>query len=52
MNIRHRIAVAEARRKTLENAPDPGAMREAFPTHPDFGKTVDLGELQRREPPH
>lgn len=50
MNIRHKIAVDEARRKTLESAPDPGAMKEAFPTHPDFGKTVDLEELQRRDP--
>ncbi|MBW4025194.1 MAG: hypothetical protein HIU92_19050 [Proteobacteria bacterium] len=50
MNIRHKIAVDEARRRTLEKAPDPGTMKDAFPTHPDFGKTVDLEDLQKREP--
>ena len=50
MNIRHKIAVDEARRKTLEKAPDPGTIKEAFSTHPDFGKTVDLEELQRGDP--
>lgn len=50
MNIRHKIAVEEARRKTLKKAPEPGTVKETFLTHPEFGKTVDLDELQRRDP--
>jgi len=48
--VRHEIAVAEARRKLEENAPEPGAMRQAFANHPDFGKVVTLQELQGRDP--
>lgn len=47
--VRHRIAVEEARRKTLERAPKPAAVRGSFETHPDFGKTVTLDELPNRD---
>lgn len=43
--VRHKIAVEEARRKTLEKAPAAGAGQEMFGTHPDFGKSVRLEEL-------
>jgi hypothetical protein len=43
--VRHRIAIDEARRKTLEKAPDAPSARALFPTHPDFGKTVNLSEI-------
>lgn len=43
--VRHKIAADEARRKTLENAPAQAAVRAAFQTHPDFGKTVRLEEV-------
>lgn len=47
--LRHKIAVEEARRKTLENAPKPTAARASFESHPDFGKTVTLDELPGRD---
>lgn len=47
--IRHEIAVDEARRETLENAPTSPAMREAFPTHPEFGRTVRLADIRERD---
>lgn len=50
LTIRHEIAVEDARRKTLENAPTPIVIREAFSTHLEFGKTVNLADLKRREP--
>ncbi|MBA3895871.1 MAG: hypothetical protein H0X36_01760 [Sphingomonadaceae bacterium] len=50
LNIRHKIAVEEARRKTNEAAPEQGAVKAAFPTHPEFGKAVDLADLQERDP--
>jgi hypothetical protein len=48
--IRHRIAVEEARRKTLENAPNTGQTRATFPTHPEFGKAVKLEDIQGTDP--
>ncbi|MDR7058769.1 MULTISPECIES: hypothetical protein [unclassified Sphingopyxis] len=43
--VRHKIAVEEARRKTLEKAPAAGSGQQMFATHPDFGKSVRLDEL-------
>jgi hypothetical protein len=43
--IRHRIAIDEAKRKTIENAPDGIKTRAVFATHPDFGKSVNLEEI-------
>lgn len=48
--IRHEIAVDEARRKAIDNAPTQDDLRDAFRTHPEFGKTVTLQDLQGREP--
>lgn len=45
MALRHKIATDEARKRTLENAPPPGAAKDAFTTHPDFGKSVRLEDL-------
>lgn len=39
--IRHESALEEARLKLASNAPEAGAMRRSFATHPDFGKAVD-----------
>ncbi len=50
IDIRHKIAVDEARRKTFDNAPDAGATKATFPTHPDFGKSVDWKEPQAGDP--
>ena len=50
LSVRHEIAVAEARRKLAENAPKPGAMKQAYANHPDFGKVVTLDEVQGRDP--
>ena len=47
--VRHKIAVDEARRKTLEKAPKADEVKAAFATHPDFGATVSLDDLSRRE---
>lgn len=46
--IRHKIATDEARRKILERAPAPDASRAAFPTHPDFGKSVKIEDVAGR----
>jgi hypothetical protein len=46
---RHRIAVDEARRTTLENASE-AAAKTSFATHPDFGKQISLEEAQSRDP--
>ena len=40
LKVRHQAAVEEARLKLSGNAPEAGAMRKAFATHPDFGKSV------------
>jgi hypothetical protein len=50
IDIRHKIAVDEARRKTFDNAPDAGTTKATFPTHPDFGKSVDWKEPQAGDP--
>ena len=50
LKVRHEIAVDEARRKLGDKSPQPGAMRQAFATHPDFGKVVPLQDIQGREP--
>lgn len=42
--VRHQIALDEARRKTLENAPAAGATQTSFAAHPEFGKSVKLEE--------
>lgn len=47
--VRHKIAVEEARRKTLEKAPTSEEVKSAFATHPDFGKTVNLEDVIRRD---
>jgi hypothetical protein len=44
--VRHKIAVTEAKRKTLEKAPTPTDVKAAFPTHPEFGKVVNLEDLK------
>jgi hypothetical protein len=46
LETRKQIAVQEARRKLTENAPDAVSIGSAFPTHPDFGKSVRIDELQ------
>jgi hypothetical protein len=46
LQIRHKIAVDEARRKTFERAPTPEKARTAFGTHPEFGKEVRLEDLK------
>ncbi|WP_292223844.1 hypothetical protein [Brevundimonas sp.] len=45
--IRRQIAIEEAKRQTLAKAPPTHATRSGFPTHPDFGKTVDLKDIQK-----
>jgi hypothetical protein len=40
LTVRHEGALEEARLKLAANAPEPGAMRKAFATHPDFGKPL------------
>lgn len=47
LDVRYRIAVEEAKRKISENAPAPATIKEAFPTHPDFGKALRLSDLHR-----
>lgn len=42
LSIRHRIAVEEAKRQTLENAPESDQIRASFATHSEFGKRVPL----------
>ncbi|MGO7133424.1 hypothetical protein AB9E06_21460 [Rhizobium leguminosarum] len=46
---RHEIAIAEARSKLESNAPAAADIRQAFATHPDFGKVVSLQDLQAPE---
>ena len=50
LNLRHKIAVDEARRKTNEAAPERGAMKASFPTHPEFGKAINLEDVKKRDP--
>ena len=38
LKVRHEAALEEAKLKLAANAPDAGAIRKAFATHPDFGK--------------
>nr|WP_314075212.1 hypothetical protein [uncultured Roseococcus sp.] len=45
--IRRDIAVAEARRDLAEKAPEAGAVRQSFATHPEFGKVISLRDLDR-----
>jgi len=47
LDVRHKIATEEARRKTLEKAPTAASTRTTFPTHPEFGKTVKFEDLTR-----
>jgi hypothetical protein len=41
LSVRHSGALEEAKLKLASNAPDPGAIRKAFATHPDFGKQAN-----------
>lgn len=45
--VRHRIATDEARTKINDNAPDAEAIKKAFATNPEFGKTVKIEDTQR-----
>lgn len=47
LKIRHEIAINEAKSKLETNAPTAGAMRQMFPTHPDFGKPVGQQDVHR-----
>jgi uncharacterized protein YacL len=47
--VRHKIAVDEARRKTIEKAPTAAAARASFATHPEFGKSVPFDPPSSRE---
>ena len=49
LSIRHKIALDEARRSTIENAPTSSTSRAAFPTHPEFGKSVNMYDLPGRD---
>lgn len=40
LKVRHEAALEEAKLKLAANAPDGGAIRKGFATHPDFGKPV------------
>lgn len=44
LETRKQIAVQEARRKLSERTPDPESVTAAFPTHPDFGKSINIEE--------
>lgn len=46
LKIRHEIAVDEARRKTLEGAPNTRMIKEAFAIQPDFGKSIPISDFQ------
>lgn len=50
LGMRHKIAVEEARRKTLDKAPTSAATRASFPTHPDFGKSISIEDVPGRDP--
>lgn len=45
LKIRHAIAISEARRSTLNNAPGNDVGPSTFPTNPEFGKSVSLDDL-------
>jgi hypothetical protein len=49
LEIRREIAIDEARRKVLENAPTAEALRQGYATRENFGRTVTLQDLQTRE---
>lgn len=40
--MRHKIAVDEAKRKNLEKAPTSADVLKAFPTHENFGKSINI----------
>ena len=42
--VRYDGALEEARTKIASNAPETGAIRKAFATHPDFGKQASRRE--------
>lgn len=44
LEVRHKIAVEEARKKLGDAAPDETAIRQAFATHPEFGKVIAIDE--------
>lgn len=45
LTIRRQIAVEEAKRQTLANAPSSSAIRTDFVTHSEFGKTIDIKDV-------
>lgn len=45
LTIRAEIAIEEAKRKTLENAPAAGETAQTFRTKPDFGKRTSINEF-------
>ncbi|WFR96528.1 hypothetical protein [Rhizobium tumorigenes] len=49
LKVRYEIAVSEARSKVDANVPAASQTKQAFATHPDFGKVVSLQELQGPE---
>ncbi|AYJ87337.1 hypothetical protein D3Y57_17125 [Sphingomonas paeninsulae] len=50
LEVRHKIAVAEARRATTDRAPVSLEVRTSFSNHPDFGKITNLEDNEGREP--
>lgn len=50
LTIRKEIAVDEAKRKVTERAPNAEALKDAFATHPDFGKVVTLPDDPPKKP--
>lgn len=42
LEMRHKIAVDEAKRKNLEKAPTSADVLKAFPTHENFGKSINI----------
>ncbi len=52
LEVRHRIAVEEAVRKTAENAAKVGSVGGLFPRHPEFGKVVTLDDLHDNDKSH
>ncbi|WP_158014021.1 hypothetical protein [Sphingomonas sanxanigenens] len=46
LRIRHDIAVDEARKKTVENAAHSANTDKLFPRDSEFGKTINLSDLQ------
>ncbi|GEP12758.1 hypothetical protein MGN01_46030 [Methylobacterium gnaphalii] len=49
LKVRYESALEEAKTKLADKAPDTGAMRQSFPTHPDFGKVISLQDLQSKD---